>query len=145
MKKILLVLSVALAAVLTVPLAGSAAEGDSPRACADLLEGGLVKFGGDVEGSFQTAAPLCNGGVSYTVFFTDYATGADLAQPLVFTAAGDGSILFHTTVNPSTVAVCIYAEASVGRGHHVIDRIPDTGCHGVSVGGTVVYDYDYPF
>lgn len=144
MKRILLVLLVALAAGLTVPLAGSAAEGDSPRACADFLDGGFVKFGGEVDGIFQTAAPLCNGGVSYTVFFTDYATGADLAQPLVFTA-GDGSILFHTTVDPSTVTVCIYAEASVGRGHHVFDRIPDTGCHGVSIGGTVVYDSPQPF
>jgi len=145
MNRILLGLFVLLVASLAVPLAVSAAVGDSPRACADFDKGGLVKFGGSVDGFFSINAPLCKGGVSYTVYVSDGTTTTAVGPTAVFSNNGFGDFSFEITLDPSTVGACIYAEASVGRGHHVIDRIPDTGCHWVTTGGTVVYDYDYPF
>ena len=140
MKRIPLVLLVALAAGLTLPLAGSAAEGDSPRACADLREGAFAVLSGNyVQGDFQTAAPLCNGGVSLTIFVNDGTTTTALSPTTVIGTFHS----FAITFDPTVTLVCVYAEVSVGRGHHIIDRIPDTGTRCLGFGGTVFYDYPF--
>ena len=113
MKKILLVLSVALAAGLPFRW---------PEAPPKVIRRGpartssrevFVYFGGDLVGSFRTAAPLCNGGVSYAVFFSGETTATD-SPTLVFTATEHGSILFDTTQILDPGGVCSYP-GSIGR------------------------------
>jgi hypothetical protein len=124
MRKVLLVVLVALTG-LAVPTAGSGADDDSPLACADILiAGAAYDSAGDFAVAIRTAAPVCKF-VSYTAYVSDGTTTTVLSEPTF--AFADG-FLFSTNLDDSIPSVCVYAEASVGRGHHVLDRIPDTGC-----------------
>jgi hypothetical protein len=126
------------ASLLALPAGGSAAPNDSPLGCADIVSGAAAyDSSGAVAVGVRLAAPACKY-VSYTVYVTTGAVTTAVSTPDIITP---DVLLFSTIVDPAHQNVCVYAETSVGNGHHVFDRAPDhSGCFTVPQDTVSLFD-----
>ena len=147
------VAAIALAALMAVPATAVAGPGGDVRGprCADIVpdnpeavsEAGYDGETQQVDAIMATAGPSCRF-ITYTLYVLDEA--GDSTPIATMSVRGDGTNSYVTffgvdvSENDDTI-VCVYVTTSVGRGRHVFDRAPDTGCielssAGISPGGS---------
>ncbi len=129
LRKILGITVIALAMALVPSFASAALDDVNGPACADVIYPTDVQYTADkrAQAIVALAAASCKH-VTYTlVVLDDTTTPTELAR---FSVAGDGStqLFIDGQVQDDDNVVCAYLTTSVGNGHHVFDRAPDTGC-----------------
>jgi hypothetical protein len=105
--------------------------------CADMVDGAGFYDGTAVNFRIELATASCRQ-IAYTLFVLD-ESGASrvIASRQMRGDATSNQLLFLDVMVPANDddTVCVYATTQPGRGRHVFDRAPDSGCAELVVDG----------
>jgi hypothetical protein len=129
MRRIAIVLSLALvAAVAAIAPAGAARDTKGP-ACANIVDGGGFWDGTTLTFQFTLAKPAC-GSVTYTLYATTDPNGGTVYSTSSYTVDSNGRLIFSLAVpdpNPTTACDLVYVYGTTSLHNHLADRAPDAG------------------
>jgi hypothetical protein len=128
-RRIALVLSLALLASLCASIPAGAASDTKGPSCANIVDGGGFWDGNTLVFEFTLAKPACRA-VTYTLYATTDPNGGTVYSTSSYTVDDQGRLIFTLQVpdpNPGTECDLVYVYGTTSLHGHIADRAPDAG------------------
>jgi hypothetical protein len=128
-RRIAIVLSLALLGSLCASMPAGAASDTKGPACANITDGGGFWDGNTLTFQFTLAKPACRS-VTYTLYATTDPNGGTVYSTSSYTVDDQGRLIFTLQVpdpDPTTQCDLVYVYGTTSLHNHIADRAPDMG------------------